>query len=78
MKKITVGTKFTLLETQYTIKRYEDEKGEYFVSEQHLGGNLNGIYRDLDDLIEDLENLIGRWTIRLAMNGVQLDFKFND
>lgn len=78
MKKIKVGTKLTILETKYIIKKYENNVGEYYVVEGVSGGNLNGIHRTLEELIFELENLIGRWTINLAKKGNRLNFEFND
>lgn len=78
MKKIKVGTKLTILGKKYTVKKYKDDKKEYYVVEPLYGGNLNGIFPTLEELIVELENLIGRWTIRLAFNGNQLDFKIDE
>jgi len=77
MRGIEVGTKIRILSSRYTIKKYGD-KEEYYVVESVGGGNLNGTFHTLEELIVELENLIGRWTIRLAKNGRQLDFEFDE
>ena len=78
MNKIKVGTKLTILQTKYVVKKYKNDKEEYYVVEALYGGNLNGTFPTLEELIVELENLIGRWTIRLALKGNQLYFKIDE
>lgn len=78
MNKIRVGTKLTILNTKYVIKNYKNDKEEYYVVEALYGGNLNGTFSTLEELIVELENLIGRWTIRLALKGTQLNFEITE
>lgn len=66
MKKISIGTKMVIYNTTYIVNQYEDEKGKYYVVEGEYGGNLNGIHRTMNELIEELEKSIGRRAIRSA------------
>lgn len=75
MNKISVGTKMIIYDTTYVINEYEDEKGKYYVVESQHGGNLNGVYRTMNELIEELESSIGRRVIRSAFLKREFNFK---
>lgn len=75
MNKISVGTKMVIYDTTYVINDYEDKKGKYYVVENQYGGNLNGVYRTMNELIEELESSIGRRAIRSAFLKQEFNFK---
>ena len=75
MKKISVGTKMIIDDREYIVKEYEDKNGKYYVVESTRGGNLNGVFRNIDELIDGLTYSIGRRVIRSAFLKQEFNFR---
>lgn len=75
MKKISVGTKMIIDDREYIVKEYEDKNGKYYVVEPIYGGNLNGVFRNIDELIDELTYSIGIRAIRSAFLKQEFNFK---